>query len=59
MKNKIYQHYKGNFYEVLEIEILKPTDVDKMVNNEFDLTLYTCTSDNMNRVTVRCNRVNI
>ena len=46
-------------YEVLEIEILKPTDVDKMVNNEFDLTLYTCTSDNMNRVTVRCNRVNI
>ena len=46
-------------YKVLEIEILKPTDVDKMVNNEFDLTLYTCTSDNMNRVTVRCNRVNI
>ena len=46
-------------YEVLEIEILKPTDVDKMVNNEFDLTLYTCTSDNMNRVTVRCNRVKI
>ena len=46
-------------YEVFEIEILKPTDVDKMVNNEFDLTLYTCTSDNMNRVTVRCNRVKI
>ena len=46
-------------YKVLEIEILKPTDVDKMVNNEFDLTLYTCTSDNMNRVTVRCNRVKI
>ena len=45
-------------YEVLEIEILKPTDVDKMVNNDFDLTLYTCTSDNINRVTVRCNRVN-
>lgn len=49
----------GNNYafEVLEIEILKPTDVDKMINTEFDLTLYTCTSDNMNRVTVRCNRV--
>ena len=47
------------FYEVVEIEILKPTDVDKMINNEFDLTLYTCTSDNMNRVTVRCNRVEI
>ena len=46
-------------YEVLEIEILKPTDVDKMVNNEFDLTLYTCTYDNTGRITVRCNRVNM
>ena len=46
-------------YEVLEIEVLKATDVDKMVNNEFDLTLYTCTYDNAGRVTVRCNRVNI
>ena len=57
----IFTDVDGNnyAYEVLEIEILKPTDVDKMVNNEFDLTLYTCTSDNMNRVTVRCNRVNI
>lgn len=57
----IFTDVDGNnyAYEVLEIEILKPTDVEKMVNNEFDLTLYTCTSDNMNRVTVRCNRVNI
>lgn len=57
----IFTDVDGNnyAYEVLEIEILKPTDVDKMVNNDFDLTLYTCTSDNMNRVTVRCNRVNI
>ena len=46
-------------YEVLEIEVLKPTDVDKMINNDFDLTLYTCTYDNKGRVTVRCNRVNI
>lgn len=57
----IFTDVDGNSYayEVLEIEILKPTDVDKMINNDFDLTLYTCTSDNMNRVTVRCNRVNI
>ena len=45
------------FYEVLEIEILKPTEVDKMINNDFDLTLYTCTSDGNNRITVRCNRI--
>lgn len=45
-------------YEVLEIEILKPTEVSKMINNDFDLTLYTCTNDGLNRITVRCNRVN-
>ena len=45
------------FYEVLEIEILKPTEVSEMINNDFDLTLYTCTSDGNNRITVRCNRI--
>ena len=44
-------------YEVLEIEILKPTEVSEMINNEFDLTLYTCTNDGKNRITIRCNRV--
>ena len=24
---------------------------------DFDLTLYTCTSDGNNRITVRCNRI--
>ena len=45
-------------YEVIEIEILTSKDVDKMINNQFDLTLYTCTNDGLNRVTVRCNRIN-
>ena len=56
----IFTDVDGNhyIYEVLEVEILKPTDVDEMVNNDFDLTLYTCTYDNMNRVTVRCNLIN-
>ena len=44
-------------YEVLEIEILGANDVSLMLNTEFDLTLYTCTSDGMNRIVVRCNRV--
>lgn len=57
----IFTDVDGNIYtyEVLEVEVLKETDVDKMVNNEFDLTLYTCTYDNTGRVTVRCNRVNM
>ena len=44
-------------YEVLEIEVLNPNDVDEMINNDFDLTLYTCTNDGLNRITVRCNRI--
>lgn len=44
-------------YEVLEIEILNSTDVSKMIDNEFDLTLYTCTNDGLKRITVRCNRI--
>lgn len=57
----IFTDVDGNnyVYEVLEIEVLKSTDVDKMINSNFDLTLYTCTYDNTGRVTVRCNRVNI
>lgn len=57
----IFTDVDGNVftYEVLEVEVLKDTDVDKMVNNEFDLTLYTCTYDNTGRITVRCNRVNM
>lgn len=44
-------------YEVKEIEILNPKDVSKMINNAFDLTLYTCTNDGLNRITVRCNKI--
>lgn len=41
------------FYEVLEVEILGSTDVEEMINNDFDLTLYTCTSDSQKRVTIQ------
>ena len=44
-------------YEVELIETLKSTDVRDMIESDFDLTLYTCTKDGKNRVTVRCNRV--
>lgn len=45
-------------YEVEVIEILSSTDVKDMIDSDFDLTLYTCTNDNQNRVTVRLNRIN-
>lgn len=44
-------------YEVKVVEILAETDVKEMIENDFDLTLYTCTVDGLNRVTVRLNRV--
>lgn len=44
-------------YKVEVVEILSPTDVLEMIESEFDLTLYTCTMDTLNRITVRLNRV--
>lgn len=50
----------GNQYlfEVKVVEILKPENIKEMIESEFDLTLFTCTYDSQNRVTVRLNRVN-
>lgn len=44
-------------YEVWEIEILQPTDLEAMIESDYDLTLYTCTTGGKTRLTVRCNKV--
>ena len=46
------------YYEVEEVVVLQPTDVEEMVNQseEWDLTLFTCTMSGQARVTVRCSR---
>lgn len=44
-------------YKVVLTEELNPTDIEKMVNSEFDLTLYTCSYGALKRITVRLNRV--
>ena len=43
-------------YEVSDIEVLKGTDITAMTENEFDLTLYTCTVGGKDRLTIRCLR---
>ncbi len=46
-------------YQVEEVIILQPTDVEEMVDqtsSEWDLTLFTCTIGGQTRVTVRCSR---
>lgn len=45
-----------NCYSVAEISKLEPTDVDAVINSEFDLVLYTCTVGGQSRVSVFCNR---
>lgn len=42
-------------YEVVETEILQPTDIEKMIESEYALTLFSCVPDSpRQRVTVRC-----
>ena len=45
-------------YTVEEILILQPTDVEEMIDSEWDLSLFTCTIGGRTRVTVRCMRAN-
>ncbi|MCD7866594.1 MAG: sortase [Clostridiales bacterium] len=47
-------------YEVTEVTMLLPTDVEKMLSrdeSEWDMTLFTCTIGGQARVTVRCSRI--
>lgn len=41
-------------YQVQTIETLEPTAIEDMLSDEWDLTLFTCTSGGQARVTVRC-----
>ena len=47
---------EGNRFSnyVAETEALTPWSVDDMTSGEWPLTLFTCTLDSQNRVTVRC-----
>ncbi len=44
-------------YKVVGLETLNGNDALKMEEGNWDLTLFTCTLDGNNRVTVRCERV--
>lgn len=55
----IFTDMDGNrfFYQVTEMEVLDPGDVDKMETGDWDLTLFTCTYGGRTRVTLRCKRI--
>lgn len=42
------------YYKVDSVELLMPTDVDKVKDSGDDLILYTCTYGGAKRITVRC-----
>ena len=41
-------------YHVAVVESLEPDSVEDMTSSDYPLTLFTCTLDAKNRVTVRC-----
>ena len=41
-------------YKVISVEILMPTDTQKVKDSGDDLILYTCTYGGAKRITVRC-----
>lgn len=52
----VFRDVEGNrfSYEVVSLETLNPEDTQKMVEGDWDLTLFTCTVGGKARVTVRC-----
>ncbi len=46
-------------YEISDIEVMRPTQVDEMIVNDgtWDLTLFTCTVGGRTRHTIRCKRI--
>jgi len=45
-----------HIYSVARMEVLRPTDVEKVQNSGYDLVLYTCTYGGKTRVTLFCNK---
>jgi sortase A len=52
----IFTDADGNvfYYKVTETEVLQPSDIDILLEEDHDLTLFTCTSDTQARFIVRC-----
>ncbi len=44
-------------YQVVVNEVMEPTEVEKMVESDYDLTLFTCVNSGQARYAIRCNRV--
>ena len=45
---------KTTLYKVVSKDVLAPTAVEEVTSGSFDLTLFTCTYDGQNRITIYC-----
>ncbi len=50
----------GNRFEymMVDIEVLKPNQVEQMCTGEWDMTLFTCTVGGAERIAIRCEKTN-
>lgn len=55
----LFMDMDGNVfqYKVARVEILGPTEIKRMTEGDWSLTLFTCTLSGGSRVTVRCENV--
>lgn len=44
-------------YEVVSFEILQPNQIEEMCDEQWDLTLFTCTLGGRTRFTIRCEKI--
>lgn len=54
-----FDDISGNkfIYEINDMEVLEPTDIEEMETGDWDLTLFTCTYGGKMRLAIRCNKV--
>lgn len=55
-----YINGKTDIYKVVEVKVIKDTDIDELKDTRFDLNLFTCTYSNKSqRILVRLNLSNV
>lgn len=52
----VFTDVRGNrfLYQVSDMEVLEPGNIDGMLAGDWDLTLFTCTYGGQTRMTIRC-----
>lgn len=47
----------STLYEVIAKDVLMPTAIEEVTDNDFDLVLFTCTYGGKSRITIYCNKM--